>query len=149
MFLLYSNTKLTCLFGVLRLPSTRFACNQHGLILMILQHVPVCFIRNSKLKHARNLNVKMVGNNQMGWHLSASFAHVHPSHWVCVNWQPLIGVDDHTEKSGICLQKNVFEGGELVVHVHKWACSHSVHANCEAPMHRSKRSSWTCPPEKK
>jgi hypothetical protein len=100
---------VACLFGVLRLAGPGLAGDQHGLVLVVLQHVSVGLVRDGELEieegGRRSWRSSIhLSSNQMGWHLCSALAHVHSGTRVRVDGQPLVRVDHHAEEAGISLK---------------------------------------------
>merc|ERR1712004_846095 len=74
------------LLGVLGLASTRLAGDQHGVVLLVLEHVPVGALSDGP---------------EMGWALVPPLAKVDLAHPVRVEWVALVGVDNHDEETGV------------------------------------------------
>ena len=60
--------------------------DEHGLILVVNQHVLVCVVNNSE---------------DMRRHLGSPFTTVHGHHFVQIDGQKLVRVYSHAEKTGI------------------------------------------------
>jgi len=75
--------------GVLSLSGTGLSGNEHGLILLVHDHVSVCLIG---------------GGEQVRRHLVTSLAHVVLDDGLGVDGQTLVGVDDDAEKTGVGLK---------------------------------------------
>merc|ERR1719195_2183612 len=74
------------LLGVLSLSSTGLSCDQHGVVLLVLQHVPVGALGNGP---------------QMGWDLITPLAKVDLAHSVGVQRITLVGVDNNHEETRV------------------------------------------------
>merc|ERR1719486_1636542 len=74
------------LLGVLGLSGTRLAGDQHGVVLLVLEHVPVGALSNGP---------------EMGWALVPPLAKVDLAHPVGVERVTLVGVDNHNEETGV------------------------------------------------
>merc|ERR1711899_147185 len=74
------------LLGVLGLSGTRLTGDQHGVVLLVLEHVPVGALSNGP---------------EMGWALVPPLAKVDLAHPVGVKRVTLVGVDNHNEETGV------------------------------------------------
>jgi hypothetical protein len=83
------------LLGVLSLAGAGLTGDQHGLILVILEHVTVSLVRHGE---------------QVGWHFRSALAHEHAGHRISVDWQTLVGVDDDAEQARIGLKTPQLSG---------------------------------------
>lgn len=78
------------LLGVLSLSGSRLSGDQHGLILVVLQHVSVGLIGDGE---------------QMRRHFGSALAHEHSRHRLCVDRKAFVGVDHDAEETGVRLKR--------------------------------------------
>merc|ERR1719322_964953 len=76
------------LLGVFSLASTRLTSDQHGVVLLVLQHVPVGSFSNGP---------------EMGWDLITSLAKIDLADSVGVQRITLVGVDYNNEETRVCV----------------------------------------------
>merc|ERR1719210_153000 len=74
------------LLGVLGLSGTRLTSDQHGVVLLVLEHVPVGALSDGP---------------EMGWALVPPLTKVDLAHPVGVERVTLVGVDNHDEETGV------------------------------------------------
>merc|ERR1719270_2056557 len=76
------------LLGVFSLSSTRLTSDQHGVVLLVLQHVPVGTLSNGP---------------KMGWNLITSLAKVDLAHSMGVQRITLVWIDNNHEETRVCV----------------------------------------------